>query len=150
MFFQTQSTHTYTHSKTNHWVAEYIENRPRTIHTFIHDKERKCCFNLLQSLRKQAKYLKKRLGRDYEGYGNYRSEIPVHFQSTNHGHNETHVEKCHHARNKRTIVRAWEIVVGDLILGLWPRHHCQWMWQSVSLHLSVARYEDKSRLHWPQ
>lgn len=29
-------------------------------------------------------------------------------------------------------------VVGDLILGLWPRHHCQWMWQSVSLHLSVA------------
>lgn len=31
----------------------------------------------------------KRLGRDYERYGNYRSEIPVHFQSTNHGHNKT-------------------------------------------------------------
>ena len=75
-------------------ASQSIENRPRTIHTFIHDKERKCCFNLLQSLRKQAKYLWKRLGGDYERYGNYRSEIPVHFQSTNHGHNKTVWHPC--------------------------------------------------------
>ena len=119
-------------------ASQSIENRPRTIHTFIHDKERKCCFNLLQSLRKQAKYLWKRLGGDYERYGNYRSEIPVHFQSTNHGHDETNVPSF--VLGKSTLVSKiiQRKVVGDLILGLWPRHHCQWMWQSVSLHLSVA------------
>jgi len=78
----------------------------------------------------------KRLGGDYERYGNYRSEIPVHFQSTNHGQDETHVVSCHHARNKRTIVRAWEIVVGDLILGVVA---------STSLSMDVAK-----RLSTPQ
>lgn len=141
--FQTQRTQTCTHirhPKTNHCVAEYREQAKNNPYIYSWQGAKV----LLQPSSEPQK-ASKIYGRDSDGTMNGMETIEARFLSTFSQQimgtikpYDTHVVSCHHARNKRTIVRAWEIVVGDLILGSWPRHHCQWMWQSVSLHLSVA------------